>query len=248
MVFILSKVLLFLIKPLIWSCGLFLFALFTKSKKRRKQLIIAGLVVLFIFSNAFIFGKIANAYEAGYPAQKTYDIGIVLGGFSGVNHRNNQISFNSSSDRLFQALALYKRDTIKKILVTSGNASLTGEGMKEADLVQSYLQEIGVPDSAILIENQSRNTIENAANCYQLLKKEAGISNILVITSAWHIPRAKLIFAKHFGNNINYYPSNFIGKTEFGWTDFIVPSAETLNNWELLFKEWIGLVVDQFRA
>lgn len=248
MIFILSKVLLFLIKPLIWSCCLFIFALFNKSAWKRKRLLIAGVVVLLLFSNGFIFGKVANAYEADYPPNHTYDVGIVLGGFSGINTRNNQISFASSGDRLFQTLSLYKKGKIKRILITSGNGSLTGIGVKEADVAHDYLKEIGIPDSSLIIENQSRNTIENAANCYQLLKKEAPQAKVLVITSAWHIPRAKLIFSKYFGENLNYYPTNFIGKTEFGWTDFIVPSAEVLSNWELIFKEWIGLVVDKFRV
>ncbi len=248
MVFFLSKVLLFLIKPLIWACCLLVWALFTRSKQRRKRLVQLGLLVLFVFSNGFIFGKVAHWYEAGYPPKSTYDIGMVLGGFSGLNDRNQQISFSGSSDRLFQTLALYKSDTIKKILITSGNASLTGTGIKEADLVKVYLQKIGVPDSAIIVENQSRNTIENAANSYLLLKKEKLMPKILVITSAWHIPRAKLIFSKYFGENLNYYPTNFIGKNEFGWTDFIIPNGDTLSNWELLFKEWIGLLVDKFRA
>ena len=248
MIFILSKLLLFLIKPLIWACCLFLFALFSKNALRRKRFVIAGVVVLLFFSNGFIFGKVANAYEAGYPRNDTYDIGIILGGFSGLNTRNNQISFAWSSDRLFQTLALYKTDKIKKILIASGNGSLGGVGVKEADLAHDYLKEIGVPDSAMLIENQSRNTIENAANCYKLLKRETPDAKILVITSAWHIPRAKLIFSKYFGEKLNYYPTNFIGKTEFGWTDFIIPSAEALGNWELLLKEWIGLVADQIRA
>ncbi len=85
MIFILSKVLLFLIKPLIWSCCLFIFALFNKSAWKRKRLLIAGVVVLLLFSNGFIFGKVANAYEADYPPNDTYDVGIVLGGFSGIN-------------------------------------------------------------------------------------------------------------------------------------------------------------------
>lgn len=248
MIFILSKVLLFLIKPLIWACCLFLIALFSKHKLRRKRLLIAGVVVLLFFSNGFIFGKVANAYEASYPPNDVYDVAIVLGGFSGVNSRNNQISFAASGDRLFQTLALYKNAKVKKIMIASGNGSLTGEGVKEADLAHDYLQKIGVPDSAILIENQSRNTIENAANCYQLLKKKVPNAKIVVVTSAWHIPRAKLIFSKYFGENLNYYPTNFIGKTEFGWTDFIIPNADALSNWEFLFKEWIGLVVDKVRA
>ena len=79
-----------------------------------------------------------------------------------TNQRNNKITFGSRADRLLQTVALYKSGVIKKILVTSGSADLLDTKIKEADLVKVYLREIGIPDSVILIENQSRNTLENA--------------------------------------------------------------------------------------
>lgn len=248
MFFILSKVLLFLIKPLFWITILLMVAFFTKKQSRRRKLFVATLILFLFFSNAFIVGKIASWYEADYPAKQKYDVGIVLGGFSGINERNHQISFNWASDRLFQALAMYKKGEINKILLSGGNANLVDNKIKEADLVVDYLKLIGIPDSAILFENQSRNTVENARNSIALIKKYKPDAKILVITSAWHIPRAKTIFGKQTTLKIDYYPTNFIGRTSYNIGDFIVPDLGSFGTWELLFKEWIGLAVDRIRS
>jgi len=248
MIFILSKILLFLIKPIVWIFVLLFFAIASKQPKRRKRYLLSALIIFFFFSNDFIVGKIINSYEAGYPKADKFDVGIVLGGFSGLNKRNNEIAFNCAGDRLFQAIALYKKGQIKQILLSSGSANLKDQQVKEADLAIQYLKLIGIPDAAILIENQSRNTIENARYSLALIAKSNPKAKILVITSAWHIPRAKLIFDKQAKQKIEYYPTNFSRDTEFDISDFIIPDASALGTWELLFKEWIGLVVDRIRA
>jgi uncharacterized SAM-binding protein YcdF (DUF218 family) len=248
MFFILSKILLFLIKPIVWVFMLLILAIVTENPKKRKQYLIVSTIFFFFFSNGFIVGKILSHYEASYPKLQKYDVGIVLGGFSGLNKRNNEIAFNWTGDRLFQAIALYRKGQIKQILLSSGSAKLIDKEVKEADLALNYLKLIGIPDSAILIENQSRNTLENAKNSLALIAKKNPQAKILIITSAWHIPRAKIAFGKQNTQKIKYYPTNFTGSTEFNLGDFIIPSASALGTWELLFKEWIGLVADRYRS
>ena len=248
MFFILSKVLLFLLKPIFWVFVLLIFAFFSKQAKRKKQYLILSLILFLFFANGFIAGRVMNAYETGYPKLQKYDVGIVLGGFSGLNKRNNEIAFGWAGDRLFQTIALYKKGQIKQILLSSGSANLVDKQVKEADLAVQYLKLIGIPDTAILVENQSRNTVENAKYSLEMIREKNPEAKVLVITSAWHIPRAKLIFDKQTKRKIEYYPTNFLGNTEFEFGDLIIPNASAFGTWELLFKEWIGLVVDRFRA
>ncbi|ARS41025.1 hypothetical protein CA265_15730 [Sphingobacteriaceae bacterium GW460-11-11-14-LB5] len=248
MIFILSKILSFLIKPIVWVFVLLILAIASKQPKQRKRYLVCALIVFCFFSNSFIVGRILNSYEAGYPKAEQYDVGIVLGGFSGLNKRNNEIAFNWAGDRLFQAIALYKKGQIKQILLSGGSANLINRQVKEADLAVKYLKLIGLPDSAILIENQSRNTVENARYSLALIRKKNPKAKILVITSAWHIPRAKLIFDKQTQSKIEYYPTNFSGNPDFELSDFIIPNASALGAWEMLFKEWIGLAVDRIRG
>jgi len=249
MIFILSKILLFLIKPFVWFCILLVAAVLVKKNGIRKKLIIAAVLVLLLFSNPFLAGKAFNLYEPAYPRQKkNYDVAIVLGGFSGLNKRTNEIQFNGANDRLFQAISLYQQGRVKKILISSGNANLLNNKVKEADLVQKFLHEICIPDSAVLIENQSRNTIENAKFSLALIKRTMPQAKIVIITSAWHIPRAKVIFTHFFGDRLDYFPTNYIGKSDYGLEDFIIPNPGVFGTWDTLFKEWIGLLVDRVRS
>lgn len=246
MIFILSKILIFFLRPIVWVLVVFIIAFF--SKKRRKHFLLTGILLFIFFSNSFIVGKVTNMYEASYPKAQHYDVGIVLGGFSSYNKRTNQIAFGSSSDRLFQAIRLFKEGTIKKILLSSGSANLIDTTIKEADLTVGFLRKIGIPDSAILVERLSRNTIENAKNSLALIQKKEPNAKILVITSAWHIPRSRLIFDKISKSKLDYYPTNFVGKTEYELYDFILPEAGAFLNWDMLLKEWVGYMVDYIRS
>lgn len=248
MIFILSKILLFLIKPFVWFCILLTLSFWAKKDKTRKHLSTAAIVVLLFFSNAFLANEVVKLYEPSYPTQKkNYDIAIVLGGFSGLNKRNNQIQLNGNCDRLFQAVSLYQQGRVKKILITSGNANLINNEVKEADLVKNFLHQICIPDSAVLIENQSRNTVENAKFSYTLIKKTMPNAKIVVVTTAWHIPRTKVIFKRFFGDGLDYLPTNYAGQADYNFDDFIIPDAGVFGTWNMLFKEWIGLLVDNFR-
>ena len=232
---------------MVWVFVLFVIAFFSKQKERQKKLIISGLIVLFVFSNSAIVSKVFNWYEGKYVSYQQYDVGIVLGGFSHYNLKRKTIAFTHNGDRLFQAINLYKTGVIKKILISGGSIEKIAIHKIEANSVARYLKQIGIPDSAILVEDKSRNTIENAANTFKMMTKIMPKAKILVITSAFHLPRAKLIFSKYFGNQVAYYPTDFTGNDANSFGDYIIPNAGALGNWELLFKEWLGLVVDRFR-
>ncbi len=239
MYFVISKLLFFLIKPLVWILALLGYTLFVRNQRRKKKALIAALVLLFFFSNTWVFNQFAKLSEAEYPLLKQYDVGILLGGFSNVNARN-EIAFTSASDRILQAVALYKKGAIGKILISSGSADLFKNKIKEADLAAQYLRTIGIPDSAIVVENQSRNTNENIKYSYQLISKENLGNHVLIITSAWHIPRTKLIVQKQGVAMPDFYPTHFLSTANLSWDDYIIPSVGTMNNWEILIKEWVG--------
>ncbi|WP_410219871.1 YdcF family protein [Pedobacter sp.] len=238
MSFVFSKLLVVAIRPLTWVIVLLLAALFSKRLQRRKYYLIAALCTLLFFSNSFIASSVAKLYEAEYPALKTYDYGILLGGFSGKNLRNNEIEFHDSADRFLQTYRLYKDGVIAKILISSGSANLFVKGPKEADDVAAYLQRIGVPDSAVLVENNSRNTRENLLYSFKLINNKN--ARILIITSAWHIPRTKLLLKEMGYSNVDLYPTDFIAHSDHQWNDYLIPDVQALDKWTSLIKEWVG--------
>ncbi|WP_378957513.1 YdcF family protein [Pedobacter mendelii] len=222
-------------------------AVFAKRQQNRKKLLIVAFALLFIFSNRFLIGKVYNLYEAKYPEPAKYEIGVLLGGFS-KSTQHNDLGVNERGDRLIQTINLLKKGIIKKILISGGSGKLIGSESIEADLTAKYLKNIGIPDSVVLVENESKNTIENAKYTFELINKTKPNASILVITSAWHIPRSKMIFDKIFNRKLDYYPTDYFGKENYDISDYYLPDAGAFAYWQFILKEWIGLIVDRMRT
>lgn len=243
MSFFLSEFLLFLIRPLIWIVALALCALFAKSKKLKKRALIIAVAFLLFFTNKAIMGLVAGWYEPKAVALAHYDIGLLLGGFSSYNEDNGTLKAEFSGDRLVQTIKLYHQGKIDKILMSGGSGSLLERNEPEALYTLTYLRSIKIPDSAIIIEKDSRNTKENFLYADKILKSlNKPNAKILVITSAWHIPRTKLLAEKQGLKNVDYYATNSL-KDNFTVEDYLLPQSGAIFGWELLLKEWVGYVV-----
>ncbi len=243
MFFILSKILSFLIKPTFWILLLIISSIIFKNK--RKKLLYISLFAFWFFGNGYIVDISSRIWEDDIISvaelDKTYEYGIVLGGFSGYDNKKDRIEFNDCGDRLFHAIQLYKTGIVKKILVSGGNGQLIDEGYLEADWSRKFLIKCGIPKKDILIENKSRNTYENAKYTSELLSDNT--KNLLLITSAWHIKRADLCFRK-FNLNCDKFPTDYTKKDkQFDLGYLFLPNSSSYLKWETLIKEWVGFVV-----
>src|SRR5688572_22710416 len=166
MFFILSKILAFLFSPLTWIIGLFLFSLFSKNPVRKRKSLVWGVVTLLFFSNTFIFDEFSRWWEYDAVAEKSiggpYETGIVLGSFTSYDLRIDRLQLNRGSDRLWQAIDLYRKGRIKKIFYVGGSGRLIDSKHKDGDLIKKFLVELGIPADSIMVETASMNTRENA--------------------------------------------------------------------------------------
>ena len=243
MSFFLSKFLLFLIRPLVWVAVLAIYGLFSKTKRYKRRAYIASIVLLLFFSNKFVLGEVASWYEPKSPTLTHYDIGLLLGGFSSYNEETQSLKAEFSGDRLTQTIKLYHQGTIDRILMSGGSGSLLERNQPEALYTQTYLRAIKIPDSAVIIEKESRNTKENFIYANKILKNlNKPDAKILVITSAWHIPRTKLLAEKQGLKNLTYFPTNSLSDN-YSVEDYLLPQSGAIYSWELLLKEWMGYVV-----
>ena len=254
MFFILSKVLLFMIKPITWVTGLLLYSWL--AKKRKRWSVAAALVLLLVFSNPFLFNMVVRAWEkktlTADQIEQPYDIGILLGGFTAVRTQpaHDRFNFSDRANRFTNALELYKSGKIKKILITGGKGQLMlGGEPREAPHTKAFLLKIGIPESDIIIESQSRNTYENAAYTQQLLK-ERGLQDqrLLLITSAWHMPRAIRCF-EAVELEVTPFSVDFLSEELQAVPDKVfLPNARAFYLWELILKEWVGIVAYRIRG
>jgi uncharacterized SAM-binding protein YcdF (DUF218 family) len=244
MTFVLSKVLLFLLFPITWVLLLFIAALLAGNARRKQRLIIAGMAVFYLFSIPVLLNAYARLWRYPQPPvdkNKVYSCAIILGGFSSEKADGDGY-FNGASDRFIQALKLKATEQASHILISSGNASIQPDAFKEATWVGKQLREMHIPDSCVLIENRSRNTIENALYSKQLLIKAHLQPPYMLVTSDFHMRRSMLIFKKTGIDVIPYTCDYTAGVTKLSWADFL-PSATTLGKWEFYTKELVGYVV-----
>jgi uncharacterized SAM-binding protein YcdF (DUF218 family) len=140
-----------------------------------------------------------------------------------------------------RAAARLQRQTHLPVLVTGGAPD--GQGESEAVLMaRSLKDDFGV--EARWVEGDSINTYQNASLSAQLLRKE-NIQQILLVTDAIHIPRARLAF-EHAGLRVAPVPSQFVASDDFQLARFIT-NAQSLKNSYYAIHEWLGLLVYRLR-
>lgn len=246
--FILSKIVGFLIDPFMWITILLVISAFIIDNRWKKICRRLALVMFLFFSNNYIVNNIWHRYQwqpVTIAPDIKYQYGIVLGGLVGYDEEIKQGFFNKTSDRFIQAARLYHLGHIKKIIVTGGNAIFVKEsGYNEADYIGKNLQDLDIPSADILLEKRARNTIENALYSKQLMDSAGNPGKNILITSAVHMPRAMKTFLKR-GIPVDPYPCNYRvlpDDTKFTWRS-IIPASEAFGKWNELLKELVGSVI-----
>ena len=118
---------------------------------------------------------------------------VVLGGaVSPPSASNAEIDLGSAADRVWYAARLFHAGKAP-MLILSGGYDPERHAYSEARAMAAFLTDLGVSAQAIVLEEQSRNTWQNAAYSAALLKAR-GIDRILLVTSALHMPRALALF------------------------------------------------------
>jgi uncharacterized SAM-binding protein YcdF (DUF218 family) len=168
---------------------------------------------------------------------------IVLGGAinDGVSQARQETIFNEGGERLTEAVVLAKRYPQARVVYTSGSSSFTGETSTEALQARKLMSQMGIPPERVTIEDKSRNTDENARFTAAIVHPQPS-QRWIVVTSAFHIPRAMGIFEKA-GFHPIAYPVAF--RTRGRWRDDLRLSFDPTRNlrtFDIAVHEWIGLV------
>ncbi len=221
-------------------------SLWLKNPIRKRQCLTALLVVFLVFTNPFLSHWLVTWYEP-FPkpisSLKTYEVGVVLSGVANLELQPaDRVYYSQGADRVLHAAQLYKMGKVKKILITGGSGRLfTGAGSEAATLKKTLLLH-EIPESAIVLETASFNTHENAVFSKRLLDSMS-VKECLLITSAFHMPRAEACFRKT-GILLETFPVDFHHHPIL-WTpdSWLLPSEKSFFLWHILIKEWIGRTI-----
>jgi uncharacterized SAM-binding protein YcdF (DUF218 family) len=252
MFFNLSKIVWILVAPtnLLLLLGLIgIFFLFTRMQRTAKTLVSVSLLGLFLAGFSPIGEWALAPLENRFPQiteldGSSFDGIIVLGGASNlhITRSRNEPTIGEASERIFKLIELARRFPEKRIAFAGGggvSADASGPFTREADVVKLLLERTGLPTENILFERQSQNTWQNARNLEAILQP-APESRWLLVTSAFHMPRAVGVF-RQAGFNVIAYPVDFrLGSFAASFTTNST-GAGKMAKFDQAAHEWIGL-------
>ena len=242
MFFSLSKILTFFIDPLVL---ILIFNLFCLFKLKRKKIPLLFFACFYLLSIPFISQRLLYLLE---NTEKTsslkskYDVVIVLSGMVDLRSSDSTvIHFSESVDRILAGIKLVTSQRAGTIIISGGDSDLMQTDRSEAVLLGAFAQQMGVHKQQILLDQSSRNTFENAVNTAKLIKQHK-FSRILLITSAFHMIRARGCFKKQ-GLEVDILPVDLRSSLEIPDYRYFIPAAYALDESRLFFHELVGVIV-----
>ena len=180
----------------------------------------------------------ASAPQTSLPA---YTGVVVLGGAlepAYVWHGHGQAALNDAAERMTAPIALLQHNPQLRLLFTGGEGELWAQGLTESQRAKIFFDAMGVAAPRVLYESASRTTYENAAFSARLPGVDPA-QPWLLLTSAWHMPRALATFRKA-GWNVTPYPVDYRAGTQTPWTQYSL--AVGARKWQLALHELLGLL------
>jgi uncharacterized SAM-binding protein YcdF (DUF218 family) len=123
------------------------------------------------------------------PSRAVADAIVVLGARIGADGTASA----ALARRVELGVALFRAGLAKRLVLSGGGRGRTRETAREADIMRAIAIAAGVPADALLIERESRNTVENAIETARLLDR-VDARAVLLVTDRYHAPRARLLF------------------------------------------------------
>ncbi len=249
MFYSLSKIFDFLVMPynLLFIA---LIILFIRVKTRKLRNLVAIVFVgLYLQSNAYFVGRALRLWE--YPPQsmdqldRRYEVGIILSGglLNSCGSSGGRFELEHGSDRLLTGYLLYKRGICRKLLLTGTDIEpLLAQNRGEVQLAKKLLVQWGVDPADIILEIRARNTRENALFTSELLEAISSPGENLLITSSYHMRRAKACFDKA-GVHADVFPADSEYSPEcLSLKKKLLPSPAAADIFSKVWREWIGML------
>ena len=191
----LSQMLDLALSPLTWAMALVIAGLAIAGRAPARKWLWRGCLalavgVLYLFSIQRVSNALERYLETGARSTMkegvVYDGVVLLGGIVDVmvSEPDRPRAYDDNSERLLATYDLLRTGLAKEVVVSSGD----GFG-REAHVLQQQLIDWGIAPERVVIEDQSRNTRENAVESARLAHAR-GWKSILVVTSAFHMERA----------------------------------------------------------
>lgn len=169
------------------------------------------------------------------PLADTLDVGgcdaiVLLGGGMGAHEACGRAEMLSAADRVWEAARQWKAHQDGNVKLT-----LSGGGVEQSTV--PLLKDLGVDEKALVFFPEARNTEEEAR-----LVAAAGFRRIRLVTSAWHMPRAQMLFARAGLEVIpapTDYEMHYAAESPLRPGDFF-PNVDAFGRNSAAVKEWVA--------
>lgn len=207
--------------------------------------IFAALFLLVITSSPIISTLMVQYLESTELRKSLIDINeadaiVVLSGMiEPIQGYDGLIYEWSDPDRFFGGIELIKIGKAKKIIFTGGNLSWQSSKIKlEGEVLSKFASDFGIPSSKILLTKNVQNTKDEAIAVKEVLVNLKA-SKIILVTSAFHMPRSKILFENE-GIEVQTFPVDFRASI-FELTPMsFLPSADAFWHFQFAWRELIG--------
>ena len=235
---ILNKLLPLLLSPLFLLTAIAALAIWVRSRR----LAILALASLWFLSFPLVANSLWRVIEqqalrpAVSAAPKTQAL-VVLGGMTRVirGDQGFEIEWNDNADRFWAGLELFKAGKAPRLFLMAGRLPWEKSQKTEGEWLRAKAIEFGVPEKQIWLSPEVQNTQQEA----QAVAKELPGGSILLVTSAFHMPRARALFEAQ-GLKVLPFPVDFrVVENDTTVLDFL-PSAGALETTTSAMRELLG--------
>ena len=231
------------ILPIIFSpLGLIIVLLLFGILRKKILPSLLALLLLTLLSLPFVSNQLINLLERNYSVISpneldTADTVVVLSGMLQTIKQDSMIhyEFSEAVDRIFAGINLLKMGKAQKIILTRGKLPWS-KGVPEGDYLAEFVQSQGIDPNRILLTEIVQNTNDEAKAISRMLPKN---SEVILVTSAFHMPRAKKVFQNQNLKIIPYAVDFRSSAKDIDVLDFL-PQANAFKDSSFYFREIIG--------
>jgi uncharacterized SAM-binding protein YcdF (DUF218 family) len=234
MLFFLRK----LIEALLLPIGISGFLTIAGVVFRRRWIAVGGVITLYAFSTQFIGRLMMQPLELVYApktvaAAPNADAIVVLSGGIIRGETPSGVQWGESANRFFAGIALARAAKAKVIIISAGLFPADGA------ILQQIAMRDGISPERIVVTPRVLTTEDEA----RAVSEIPDVHSILLVTSAFHMPRAVLLFRAH-GMDVNPFPTDERDLTPRTLAlSGLVPASAHLQNSETAMREYYGLAV-----
>jgi uncharacterized SAM-binding protein YcdF (DUF218 family) len=213
--------------------------------RNKKKLVYIAIGILYIistpiFSNNFFKLVEGSEYRKPISAIDSADAIVVLSGMLEMNEVGDSTYVEwVDPDRFFGGIALFKAGKAQKLIFTGGKMPWDKAKKTEGEVLKDYGISNGIPSEKIFVTKDVENTAEEAVAVKELISPS---KRIILVTSAYHMYRAKKLFEKQ-GFSVIPYKVDYKSERnkEITMIDFL-PNSNYLKNTETGLREIIGRI------